>query len=68
MHLSYDVHTAVFLSVYRPPPSRQNKLTSALLLEQFSDLLESYISCDRLFVVGNLNVHFDKPSVQLPLL
>ena len=48
MHLSYGGHTAVFLSVYRPPPSRQNKLMTALFLEQFSDLLESYVSCDRL--------------------
>ena len=31
-------------------------------MEQFSDLLESYVSCDRLFVVGDLNVHFDKLS------
>ena len=51
----------MFLSVYHPPPSRQNKLTNAMFLEQFSDLLESYVSCDRLFVV-DLNVHFDKPS------
>ena len=28
VRLSYDGHTAVFLSVYRPPPSRQNKLTN----------------------------------------
>ena len=62
VHLSCDGHTAVFLSVYRPPSSRQNKLTNALFLEQFSDLLESYVSCDRLFVVGDFNVHFDIPS------
>ena len=62
MRLSYDGHTAVFLSVYRPPPSRQNKLTNAMFLGQFSDLLESYVSWDRLFVVGDLNVCFDKPS------
>ena len=62
VRLSYDGHTAVFLSVYYPPPSRQNKLTNAMFLEQFSDLLESYVSCDRLFVVGDLNVHFDKAS------
>ena len=62
MRLSYDGHTAVFFSVYHPPPSRQNKLTNAMFLEQFSDLLESYVSRDRLFVVGDLNVHFDKPS------
>ena len=62
VRLSYDGHTAVFLSVYRPPPSRQIKLTNAMFLEQFSDLLESYVSCDRLFVVGDHYVHFDKPS------
>ena len=62
VRLSYDGHTAVFLSVYRPPSSRQNKLTNAMFLEQFSDLLESYVSCDRLFVVGDLSVLFDKPS------
>ena len=41
VRLSYDGHTAVFLSVYRPLPSRQNKLTNTMFLEQFSDLLES---------------------------
>ena len=62
VRLSYDGQSAVFLSVYRPLLSRQNKLTNAMFLEQISDLLESYVSCDRLFVVGDLNVHFDKPS------
>ena len=34
-----------------------------MFLEQFSDLLESYYTyIYRLFVVGDLNVHFDKPS------
>ena len=33
-----------------------------MILEQFSDLLESYVSCNGFFVVGDLNVHFDKPS------
>ena len=62
VRLSYDGHTAVFLSVCCPPPDRQNKLTNAMFLKQFSDLLESYVSCDGLFVVGDLKVHFDKPS------
>ena len=30
--------------------------------EQFTDLLESYVACDRLLVVGDLNVHFNNPS------
>ena len=40
----------------------KTKLTNAMFLEHFSDLLESNVSCDRLFVVVDLNVHFDKPS------
>ena len=62
VYIPYDGHTAVFLSVYCPPSSQQNKLTNAMFLEHFSDLLESRVSCDRLFVVGDLTVHFDKPS------
>ena len=45
-----------------PTPSRKNKLRNAVFLEQFTDLLESYVACDKLFVVGDLNVHFDNPS------
>ena len=60
--ISLDSHTVVFLGVYRPQPSRKNKLINAMLLEQFTDLFESYVACDRLFVVGDLNVHFDNPS------
>ena len=36
MRLSYDGHSAVFLSVYRPPPSRQNKLTNVTLHYEMS--------------------------------
>ena len=57
VRISLDSHTVVFLSVYRPPPRRKNKLTNAMFLEQFADLLESYVACDRFFVV-----HFDNPS------
>ena len=52
VRLSYDGHTAVFLSDYHPPPSRENKLTNAMFLEQFSDLLESYVSC---FTLQSIN-------------
>ena len=31
-------------------------------MEQFSNPLESHVSCDKLLVVGDLNVHFDKPT------
>ena len=52
VRISLDSHAVVFFSVYRPPPSRKNKLTNAMFLEQFTDLLESYVACDRLFCSG----------------
>ena len=45
--------------VYRPPPSRKNKLSNKMFLDEFPDLLESYVSCNRLFVLGDINFHFD---------
>ena len=68
VHLCYDGHTAVFLSVYRSPSSQQNKFTNTMFLEEFSDLLESYVSCDRLFIVGDFNVHLTNLLSPIPLL
>ena len=68
VRISLDSHTVVFVSVYRPQRSGKNKLTNAMFLEQFTDLLKSYVACDRLFVVGDLNVHFDNPSDPVQLL
>ena len=47
VRLSYDGHTAVFLSVYRPPPSRQNKLNKP------SDSSTSALNV----VLDNLSLH-----------
>ena len=33
-----------------------------MFLEQIFNHLESFVSCDGLFVVDDLNAHFDKPS------
>ena len=35
VRLSHDDHTAVFLTAYHPPPSRQNKLTNAMFRSSF---------------------------------
>ena len=33
-----------------------------MFLDEFPDLLESYVSCDRLFVLGDINFYFDSDS------
>ena len=52
----------VFIPPPPPPPSRKKKLTNAMFLEQFTDVLESRVASDRLFVVGDLYDHFENPS------
>ena len=60
--LCYQDQSVTFLCVYRPPPCRKNKLSNKMFLDEFSDLPESYGSCDRLFVLGDINFHFDSDS------
>ena len=48
------------LSVYRPPPSKKNKLTVAKFMNDFSALLETIIiSSGKLIITGDLNFHMD---------
>ena len=48
------------LTVYRPPPSKENKLTSTIFFREFTTLLEtmSTIQCKVLFA-GDFNFHMD---------
>ena len=48
------------LSVYRPPPSKKNKLTVAKFMNDFSALLETIIiSYGKLIITGDFNFHMD---------
>ena len=62
LRLSLFGQTLIILCVYRPPPSNKNKLTMKMFMDDFPDLLEQYISCEKLIVVGDVNVHFEKTS------
>ena len=57
--LCYQDQSVTFLCVYRPLPSRKNKVSNKMFLDEFPDLLESYASCDRPFVLCDINFHFD---------
>ena len=48
------------LIVYRPPPSKKNKQSVPMFLEEFSTLLETLIiSPGNLIISGDFNFHFD---------
>ena len=49
--------------VYRPPPSKKNKLTNAMFFEEFSPFLQDRMSiAGDLILVGDVNFHLDKPN------
>ena len=55
-------HLNVFC-LYRPPPSKKNKLTDSLFVEEFPDFLEYANSLKgSLLIVGDFNFHFDNPT------
>ena len=55
-------HSVNFFCVYRPPPSRKNKQTDSMFVDQLHSLLEH---CNSLhgssIVLGDFNVHDDNP-------
>ena len=51
------------LTIYRPPPSRKNKLTAAHFFSDFSTLLEGITSePNRIVLAGDFNIHIDDPT------
>ena len=56
-------HPITFSCVYRPPPSRKNKLTTSMFLTDFDKLLDYYsLSPGNLLILGDINVHYDNPD------
>ena len=60
MRLSFDHVSVAIVCLYRPPPSRRNKLTNSLFLEEFSELLSQYASSrSDIVYIGDFNFHYD---------
>ncbi|WP_374211094.1 endonuclease/exonuclease/phosphatase family protein, partial [Thiolapillus sp.] len=63
MRLSLDHVSVVFVCLYRPPPSKRNKLTNSMFLEEFPELLSQYADSRRDVVyLGDFNFHYDDSS------
>ena len=64
MRLSFDHVSVAIVCLYRPPPSKRNKLTNSMFLEEFSELLSQYTdSCSDTVCIGEFNFHYDDCSV-----
>ena len=58
--LHADSQSIHFYVIYRPPPSRKNRLTFSCFIDDFERLIEDISTTSVRFVItGDLNVHFD---------
>ncbi|XP_033096821.1 uncharacterized protein LOC117101067, partial [Anneissia japonica] len=50
-------------NIYRPPPSKKNKLTRSMFLEDFSRFLESVAAIPgEIIILGDFNIHVDEAN------
>ena len=53
--------------LYRPPPSRKNKLTNAMFFDDFATFLQNHMyGSGDLVLLGDMNFHLDRPDEPLP--
>ena len=63
MRLSFDHVSVAIVCLYRPPPSKRNKLTNSMFLEEFSELLSQYDSSrSDIVYIGDFYFHYDDCS------
>ena len=62
LKLSVKQVSTTCICIYRPPPSKRNKLTNSAFLQEFPELLTGFVnSCD-VSILGDFNFHFDDLS------
>ena len=61
--LSLPLKRLNLFCIYRPPPSKKNKLTDSMFFDEFTDLMDfSNTLSGGTVIVGDMNVHFDRPD------
>ncbi|XP_022778991.1 uncharacterized protein LOC111320602 [Stylophora pistillata] len=66
VYISHGKFKIRLVLIYRPPPSKKNKLTTLIFFEEFSQLVEILTEdCTHpLAIVGDFNFHVDTPNNQ----
>ena len=63
LRLSNDSTSVSVICLYRPPPSKQNKLSNKMFFEEFPTLVSEYSHARRdLAFIGDFNFHFEDSS------
>ncbi|GFR76999.1 hypothetical protein ElyMa_005813900 [Elysia marginata] len=51
------------IAIYRPPPSKKIKFTTAVFLDEFEDLIDSYVTDQQqIILLGDINFHYDSTT------
>jgi exonuclease III len=68
-HVHFGTHSVTFACVYRPPPSRKNKLSTPLFVSEFAELVVDLTCRHRnLVILGDINEQYTNsrdPNVKL---
>ena len=57
-----DDWSALFVCLYRPPPSKQNRLKNSMFLVDLPDFTSPFTSSSNIVLLGDFNFKFDDPS------
>ena len=61
--MNYIDRSLTVFCLYRPPPSKKNRLKTTKLMSEFLELLEDLATRSlKLVVLGDINLHFDSDS------
>ncbi|GFS16373.1 ATP-dependent DNA helicase [Elysia marginata] len=63
LRLQHPTRSIKLIAIYRPPPSKKNKFTTAVFLDEFEDLIDSYLTDQQqIILLGDINFHYDSTT------
>ncbi|KAL8599762.1 hypothetical protein ACOMHN_042526 [Nucella lapillus] len=62
VHLQYQGQSLLFVCLYRPPPSKKNKLTPKMFVDDVEDLIDTLVPLPKFTLLGDINLWYDSVS------
>ncbi|KAL8592999.1 hypothetical protein ACOMHN_017929 [Nucella lapillus] len=62
VRLQYQGQSLLFVCLYRPPPSKKNKLTPKMFVDDVEDLINTLVPLPKFTLLGDINLWYDSVS------
>ncbi|KAL8597119.1 hypothetical protein ACOMHN_008192 [Nucella lapillus] len=62
VRLQYQGQSLLFVCLYRPPPSKKNKLTPKMFVDDVEDLIDTLVPLPKFTLLGDINLWYDSVS------